>query len=258
VKAIDNDLRHGLWQACLESFFNHGGGHYEFDQPFRAIMQGIYVDHFKLTSQHVPYGYDAGIADIQRRFYSVEWWEVYNFLEFLIFEFDQAPFGTDGAFAERVSFFLEREKSGYRLLDNRFVPITDDVELSAISDAANLGAKFSGTREHIREAITLFSKKPKADYRNSIKEAISAVEAAARVVTGNPKATLGDALKVLSSKIAIHAAMKDGMNKLYGYTSDEAGIRHALLNESRIDEAEAKFMIVTCSAFINFCVQRAR
>ena len=152
---------------------------------------------------------------------------------------------------------MEREKSGYRILQKQFVPITDKVELSAVSDVANLTAKFSGAREHIRSAIALFSKKPQPDYRNSIKESISAVEATARVVTGNPKATLGDALKVLNSKIAIHPAMKDGMNKLYGYTSDEGGIRHALLDESNIDEAEAKFMMVTCSAFVNFCVQRA-
>jgi hypothetical protein len=69
--------------------------------------------------------------------------------------------------------------------------------------------------------------------------------------------TLGDALKAMNSQIAIHPAMREGMNKLYGYTSDEGGIRHALLDESDIDEAEAKFMMVTCSAFVNFCVQRA-
>ena len=43
----------------------------------------------------------------------------------------------------------------------------------------------------------------------------------------------------------------------YGYTSDQGGIRHALLEESNIDEAEAKFMMVACSAFVNFCVQRS-
>ena len=47
------------------------------------------------------------------------------------------------------------------------------------------------------------------------------------------------------------------MNKLYGYTSDEGGIRHSLLEQSSIDEAEAKFMIVACSAFVNFCIQRS-
>jgi hypothetical protein len=110
----------------------------------------------------------------------------------------------------------------------------------------------------MRSAISLFSKKPEPDYRNFIKEAVSAVESVARVVTGNPKATLGDALKRINDKMTIHPALRDAMNKLYGYTSDEGGIRHAMLEESNIDEAEAKFMIVACSAFVNFCVQRSQ
>lgn len=257
VDGIDKDLRNGLWQASSESFFHIGDFDYDYDRPFQTLMGRVHVDFFKSTSDAVPYGYQPGILAIRNWFFSAKWWEVYNFLEFLIAEFDGPPFGARGSFSDRVSFFLEREKSGYRILNDKFAPITDSVELVAISDAASLGPKFSGAREHIQSAIALFSKKPRADYRNSIKESISAVEAAARVVTGNPKATLGEALKVLSGKIAIHPAMKDGMNKFYGYTNDAAGIRHALLEESSNDEVEAKFMLVTCSAFVNFCVQRA-
>jgi hypothetical protein len=257
VDGIDNDLRNGLWQACTEAFFQRGDGDYEYDHPFREIMNQVYVDFFKSTSDNVPYGYGDGIDAIRTFFYRAEWWKVYNFLEFLISAFDHRPFVPERSFSERVSFFLEREKSGYRILQGQFVAITDEVELAAVSDAANLGTKFSGAREHIRSAIALFSKKPSPDYRNNIKESISAVESAARVVTNSPKATLGDALKVMDSKIAIHPAMREGMNKLYGYTSDQGGIRHALLDQSKIDEAEAKFMMVTCSAFVNFCIQRA-
>ena len=259
VDSMDNDLRNGLWQACIESFFHDGGiGNYDYDQVFQTVMSGTYVDFFKSTSDAVPHGYSRGIEAIRDWFSRAEWWCVYNFLEFLISEFDQNPFCPDGTFSDRLSFFLEREKSGYRLVNHQFVPITDKVELAAITDAAKHGSKFSGAAEHIRSAIGLFSKKPQPDYRNSIKEAISAVESAARVVTGNSKATLGELLKGLSSKIPIHSAMKEGMSKFYGYTSDEGGIRHALIDESNCDEAEAKFMIVVCSAFVNFCVQRTR
>jgi hypothetical protein len=116
---------------------------------------------------------------------------------------------------------------------------------------------FVGAREHLRVSVDLFAKKPQPDYRNSIKEAISAVESAAKVISGNPKATLGDALKAINDKMTLHPALREAMNRLYGYTSDEGGIRHALLEESNIDEAEAKFMIVACSAFVNLCVQRS-
>jgi hypothetical protein len=258
IEAMDDELRNGLWQACNEFYFNGmDNNDYEYDAPFRAIMGRVYVDFFKKTSDVIPHGYKAGIGAIRVWFFQAHWWQVYNFLEFLISEFDDQPFAQPGAFGERVSFFLEREKSGYRILQDQFVPITDKVELNAVSDAANLSSKFLGAREHIRSAIALFSKKPQPDYRNSIKESICAVESTAQVVTGNPKATLGEALKSMNSKIAIHPALKDGMSKLYGYTSDQGGIRHALLEESNIDEAEAKFMMVACRAFVNFCVQRS-
>ncbi len=40
--------------------------------------------------------------------------------------------------------------------------------------------------------------------------------------------------------------------KLYGYSSDEDGIRHAILEEKEIGFDEAKFMLVACSGFVNY------
>ena len=43
--------------------------------------------------------------------------------------------------------------------------------------------------------------------------------------------------------------------KLYGYASDKGGIRHAEgLFESDVTFEEAKFMLVSCSAFINYLI----
>ena len=52
--------------------------------------------------------------------------------------------------------------------------------------------------------------------------------------------------------------MKEGFVKLYGYTSDEHGIRHSMLDIPDIGFAEAKFMLVACSAFANFLIDSAR
>ena len=70
-------------------------------------------------------------------------------------------------------------------------------------------------------------------------------------LTENNNATLGDCLKKL--KDSIHPAMKDAFLKLYGYTSDANGIRHANgLGEGDSTFAEAKYMLVSCSSFINY------
>ena len=110
----------------------------------------------------------------------------------------------------------------------------------------------------MKKAIEIFSKKETKDYPNTIKESISAVEAAVNIVNGTEGKTLGDALKQLDKKKKLPETLKIAFNKLYGYTCDrETGIRHALINDAKCppDFADAKFMLVACSAFINYLMQ---
>ena len=251
VDSIDLDLRNCLWQACIEHYIFPRVSLFNKDCYFKYIISMIYVDFFKKAADQTPYGHDANINQLRYWFFEAEWWDVYNFVEFLL---NALP---DEGFAKRLNFFLEREKSGYRVVGDAVLKITDPIEIEAINISADLSDRFSASAQHIRAAVSLFSKKPEPDYRNAIKEAISAVELIVRVITNSPKATLGDALKRLDQQMPNHPALREAMNKLYGYTSDEAGIRHALLEDSKVDETEAKFMIVTCSAFVNFCVQRS-
>lgn len=148
---------------------------------------------------------------------------------------------------------LERENSGYRLVAGRVVPITSEVEIEEVREAVAVGGQLSHQR-HLATALDLLRDRDAPDYRNSIKESVSAVEAACQTVTGNAKATLADALKWLALKQPdmLHPALREGLNRLYGYTSDAKGIRHALTEgQSEPSFAEAKFMLVACSAFVN-------
>lgn len=98
----------------------------------------------------------------------------------------------------------------------------------------------------------MLSDRKNPDYRNSIKESISAVESLARILTKNNKATLGDALRLLEQRRGLHLALREAFSKLYGYTSDEQGIRHAMLDEPKISAADAKFFLLSCTSFINY------
>lgn len=65
--------------------------------------------------------------------------------------------------------------------------------------------------------------------------------------------TLGKALAALKREEGLHGALKRGFSALYGYTSDEPGVRHALLDdESRVTRDEAIFMIGACTAFCSY------
>ena len=57
--------------------------------------------------------------------------------------------------------------------------------------------------------------------------------------------------------LMIHGALKAAFVKLYGYTSDADGIRHAILDEPNVDFDEAKYMVVVCSAFVNYLASKA-
>src|SRR5690606_4111676 len=103
-------------------------------------------------------------------------------------------------------------------------------------------------------ALELMSNREEPDYRNSVKESISAVEAACNIIVGE-NTTLGQALKRL--KLPDPGAFQAGMLKLYGYACDADGIRHALLEKSEIDQAEARYFLVICSAFVNYLIARS-
>ena len=79
----------------------------------------------------------------------------------------------------------------------------------------------------------------------------------AKKLTGEKGGGIGPALDALDKKIDLHPAFKEGINKLYGYTCDEDGIRHPILDKETVGFAEAKFMLVACSALVNYILAEA-
>lgn len=80
------------------------------------------------------------------------------------------------------------------------------------------------------------------------------------MIAGDQKATLGTALRLIEKdgSVQIHKALSSAYSSLYGYTSDSAGIRHALTEgEEPLHFEDAKYMLVSCSAFINYLLAKA-
>jgi len=104
--------------------------------------------------------------------------------------------------------------------------------------------------------LQLLSDRENPDYRNSIKESISAIEAACKHLCGSQKGDLNAALDRLHAQRPLHPALKNAISTLYGWTSDDSGIRHAIKDANRVERADAQFMLVTCSAFVNYLFER--
>ncbi len=78
-----------------------------------------------------------------------------------------------------------------------------------------------------------------------------------QIIAKDENATLGQALKAIEDTAKVHPSLKDAFTKLYAYTSDADGIRHALLEKTDLDVEDARFMLVACSAFVNYLVAKA-
>lgn len=190
---------------------------------------------------------------------SKEWFEKLNLVEMSIKFLYTYIEGMDpsqkvaNAFVQMLNYEFDRLHFAYRVVNKEIVEINSDVEIQAIENALRYGEQ--NVKFHLEKSLQLYGQKPAGDYRNSIKESISAVEACCREKT--KKNTLGDALKELEKVgIVLPRSLKSAFEKLYNYTNQpETGIRHALMDDEGDyvpSSEEALFMLVACSAFINY------
>ena len=189
------------------------------------------------------------INQIQEKFYQLEWNKVYDFLEFLISidAYDQ----NKNDFIYKLNQIFIDERAPYKIIDGMVTPLVSEIEAAEVEKATE--SKYALVSGQIKKALELYKKRPTADYQNSIKESISAIEALARIILNKPSATLGQ----LTDQLNIHPAFREAIKKLYGWTSDEGGIRHSDNNKKlNVDEKEARYMLVQCSALVNYIISK--
>ncbi|MBI9008628.1 MAG: hypothetical protein JEZ05_01230 [Tenericutes bacterium] len=148
-----------------------------------------------------------------------------------------------------INGIFEHEFVGYRMINGKFTNIVSKIELEEVNKA--LQSPFNKAHVFISNAINLIFNRDKPDFANGMKDCILAVESACNEIAES-KVTLGKALSLLENKITIHPALKNAFTSLYGYTSDQDGIRHSYGLDSIHTLAEAQYMLVSCSAFINY------
>ena len=136
-------------------------------------------------------------------------------------------------------------------MSGHLTDITNPQEIEMLETALT-DSQFVGVETHLQRALALYAQRDDPDYRNSIKESISAVESIAKIISGKPKASLSDALKEIDSKKRLHASLKEGFIKLYGYTSNADGIRHSAMDKPNLDAADARYFLLSCTSFINY------
>jgi hypothetical protein len=257
LKEISPLLRATLWDMVLESIE---------ESTHRDSFVGTYIDgpwHDILLDRHIfrlhkmrndfINSFKTNRDELQLLFETGDYVQVFGFLQTVIRHPRCPP-----RFAEQVDETLKHARAAYRVVDKTIMPIGSVAELGAIKQAfADLAAaEFNGARAHLGKASEELTA---GRYGDSIRESIHAVEATARVLAAGASG-LSSALDRLESKLKIHRALKHGFGNLYGYSSDEKGIRHPLLDDgtAKVDETDALFMIGACAAFVSYLINKAR
>lgn len=249
IDSMNESLRNSIWNVLdlkLWSYPNFAIARAGQTERMETFSRRLWDNFFKLPADTRPPKYKR-VNAIRTFFFEAEWYRVYDFLEFVIAEMANER----SSLIASLNNILTRESSGYRIVNELLVDITSTEEVEML-ESALLDTRFTGVNKHLRRALELFADREKPDYRNSIKESISAVESMAKVVAGDMKGTLADALRTVSKQGNLHVALRDGFLKLYGYTSDEGGIRHAILDEPNITHADAKYFLMSCTSFTNY------
>jgi len=255
---ITEDIENAVCSAYdyLNEWMNDIDGHMEYDHYYNEM--GVFLWTQFLNKRKEEYWHHKRNIPVEVvKDVDIPWYRKLDIIElsckWLLSSNDLALQSITSEFVKYLNHEFDRLNYAYRIVDKEVVEISSDLEIAAIETAIDKNE--SNVRLHLQSALRLLAEKPVGDYRNSIKESISAVEAVCREMTG--KNTLGDALNELTNKgVEIPKVLKLGFDKLYGYTCNaDTGIRHALMDEDGTyvpSSAEAVFMIVSCSAFINY------
>ena len=133
------------------------------------------------------------------------------------------------------------------------IPAVTDVEGRTVVESMQTlrRAGLDGSAAHLRKAAECINGN---DWAGSIRESIHAVESVARQLDPKASNDLGPALASLEKRGALHPALKEAFTKLYGYTSNEQGVRHAMLDKSsaNVGMDEAVFMLGACASFSSY------
>lgn len=222
-------------------------------RPWGNIIRGFFMEKMNIPAS-MPFLYNPEgviIGECQKLLLSEKINKVFDFLEYII-QHPECP----KKFVHDIKKQFEKSRLAY-VIDTENTPTIypavtkteGETLLQASKEIREAG--LIGAEEHLRQASGYIHQN---DWKGAIRESIHAVESVARLIDSKGANTLKPALDSLEKQIYLHPAFKEALIKLYGYTSDEQGIRHASLgrDETRVGSDEALYMLGACASFASY------
>lgn len=257
---LSEDVRNLLWSYIYgelqeASVFRIMDWHIQ--DPWKSILYDTHIRFMHRPADEFSAELETWVQILKPFFQSADYNRIFDVLQFVL-RHNMVPSESFDA----IKSILEDGLCAYMLVEDgpTIVPIAIPEQRESIEESFQVLASgpFDGARAHLRESADCISA---GDYAGSVRESIHAVESVARRLDEGAKKSLSPALEALSHKgVEIHGAFKSGIENLYGYTNDESGIRHSLIEgkAAKVDVEDAAFLFGACASFAAYLVSKAR
>jgi hypothetical protein len=255
IGELSEQLRAVLWAAVHDSLLQSINRYNrEIEDPWYDILIDKHVYRDYQAKDMFDGEASNAHSNVKQIFTTGSYIKVFDFIQWVLRHGNRPP-----GFADDIGEALKIGRAAYAIFDgDTIVPIASEAEAKNLRQAfVDLAAtEFGGARAQLRNAG---EKLTAGDFSGSVRDSIHAVEAVARLLEPSAN-TLDPALAKLKKKVAVHPALAQGFGKLYGYTSDQQGIRHALVDGpgAAVDESDALYMLGACAAFVSYLINKAR
>jgi len=251
---VSAELRRLLEYALaleMERVTSPGVGHVYFRGQWALVSKELHVRYFQRSIRNYDPEPRATRRALEREFGNAKYGALFDLIEFLI----QQP-GCSNEFKEDLAAAFETAHAAYRIIEQQVVAIGTEQQAAAF-ETAICETDQQGTVSARQHLIAAGNALRNEDWAGSIRESITAVESVARLLAPGTRA-VSPALAAIERNGHIHGGLKAAFSSLYGYTSDQEGIRHALVFEDKpnVDEADALFMLGACASFVSYLLAR--
>ncbi len=117
--------------------------------------------------------------------------------------------------------------------------------------------RYAAAKEHFSKAVSYMAG-PSPDWPNAAKEAVTAVESLAKIVSDREDETLGKAVAHLRATGKLAPPLDRVFDALWGYTSSTPGVRHGGTSPPTITETEAAFVVNLSASAILYLLNADR
>ena len=256
LREVSDELRR-LLDYCIDLEISRvskrGVSSLYLDGEWKRVAQDLHVVFFGRKAAKFNNEPHAIRAELGRFVETADIGRLFDLVEFL-FRHE----GCTNALRQDFENTLVQARSAYRFVDAEIIAIGTDQQGEAV-EAAIHAAEIAGAVAARSHLIQAGKQLRDGNWPDSVRESIHAVESVALRLTS--KATkLSPALAELESKGYLHGGLKTAFSSLYGYSSDEEGVRHAKVfgEETRVDETDALFMLGACASFVSYVIARSR